>query len=182
MSKALYHFTDTARLPWIADSGELRPGRNRIGGFPDPDFVWATTSEHGDRTASASREAWHSGATLLVRFTVAPDDFMPWHAVPEVFPQWTPQQAARLEAAAQKKGETDFGKWYCRAEPLPLDRILNCETRTWTKPWQTLPAFVLRRYRQEPAARSILIDGRTYLSLQTSSMNGAAAYKVSVLL
>jgi hypothetical protein len=42
MTTRLYHYSDTARLPWILDTGDLRVGRNKIGNFPDPDFLWAT--------------------------------------------------------------------------------------------------------------------------------------------
>ena len=30
----VYHFTDSAHLPWILSDGELRPGANKIGGYP----------------------------------------------------------------------------------------------------------------------------------------------------
>jgi hypothetical protein len=48
----VYHFTSIFRLPWILASAELQPGRNKIGGLPDPDFLWATTSDKGSRSAS----------------------------------------------------------------------------------------------------------------------------------
>jgi hypothetical protein len=62
----LYHFTNTARLLWIVGAKELRPNCNQIGGFPSPDFLWATTRSQGDRTASGnarlSRAPYVSGA------------------------------------------------------------------------------------------------------------------------
>ena len=30
----VYHFTDSTHLPWILSDGELKPGANRIGGYP----------------------------------------------------------------------------------------------------------------------------------------------------
>jgi hypothetical protein len=67
-ARLVYHFTDTTRLPWIIDSGELQPGKNRIGGYP-LDFLWATSSLNGDRTSSASSKQalklWRSGALNL---------------------------------------------------------------------------------------------------------------------
>jgi hypothetical protein len=39
------HFTDSAHLPWILSDGELRPGANKIGSYPAPEFVWATTND-----------------------------------------------------------------------------------------------------------------------------------------
>ena len=47
VSDRIYHFTDSARLPWIWAVGELRPGRNQIGGMPF-DFLWATTNRQGE--------------------------------------------------------------------------------------------------------------------------------------
>jgi hypothetical protein len=57
----VYHFTDTARLPWIIQTGELRPDPHRLGGFP-ADFVWATLNAGGDRTSAAGL---HCRASLL---------------------------------------------------------------------------------------------------------------------
>ena len=78
MDRTVYHFTDTARLPWILQSGELRPGANRIGGFPHPDFLWATTSERGARSAAASMQGFRTGLTRMVRFILHADDFEAW--------------------------------------------------------------------------------------------------------
>jgi hypothetical protein len=66
----VFHFTDTARLPWILATGELRPGRNAIWDFPSADFLWATTDARGDRTASVDRKALRKGFTREVRFTL----------------------------------------------------------------------------------------------------------------
>jgi integrase len=44
---------------------------NTIGGFPSPDFLWATTDQRGDATAAADRGAFRQGLTRLVRFTLA---------------------------------------------------------------------------------------------------------------
>jgi len=52
MTDFVSHLTDNARLPWILRSAELRPGANRIGGYPDPDFVWATINKRGSRKAA----------------------------------------------------------------------------------------------------------------------------------
>ena len=63
MTSRLYHFTDTAHLPWIFMAGELRPGLNRIGNYPSPEFVWATTDARGDRSAAASKQGVREGLT-----------------------------------------------------------------------------------------------------------------------
>jgi hypothetical protein len=75
----LYHHTDTAHLPWILTTNELRPGRSSIGGFPNPDFLWATTDAQGDRTSMAghSRELYRRGVICAVRFTLAADEARP---------------------------------------------------------------------------------------------------------
>ena len=81
----IYHFTDTTRLPWIVAAGELRPGRNQIGGYP-VDFLWATTNCHGDRTA-AGMLGYRHGASALVRIALHEEDFETWPAILERFPQ-----------------------------------------------------------------------------------------------
>ena len=74
----VYHFTGTIRLPWILESGEVRPSPNRIGGYP-ADFLWATTDENGDRTSAAAgkaiRKLWREGHLLLIRFILDPRRF-----------------------------------------------------------------------------------------------------------
>jgi hypothetical protein len=79
----VYHYTSIARLPWILESGELRPGRNKIGGFPDPDFLWATTSDKGSRTASL--EGLRDAA--VIRFTLDAADFEEWAKNPQTLPR-----------------------------------------------------------------------------------------------
>jgi hypothetical protein len=74
MTQLVYHFTSTAHLPWIIDAGELRAGANKVGRFPDPDFLWATTCEAGDDTATGNRNdaGFRSGDTIhRVRDSVA---------------------------------------------------------------------------------------------------------------
>jgi hypothetical protein len=72
MSNHVYHFTDTIRLPWIIETGELRPDSNRIGGFP-ADFLWTTSNDKNDLTSSAAapsaRRAYREHVTQLVRVT-----------------------------------------------------------------------------------------------------------------
>ncbi|HEX9231343.1 MAG TPA: hypothetical protein VF869_05515 [Jatrophihabitantaceae bacterium] len=130
----VYHFTDTARLPWILTAGELRPGRNRVGGFPSPDFLWATTDERGDRTSALSRQGLRRGMVRAVRFTLAAEDFEPWPQAHTRFPQWTPDQVARLERLVREQGVSPLC-WRCRVDSLAANRWLKIETRTYTTPW-----------------------------------------------
>jgi len=132
----LYHHTDTARLPFILKSGELRPGRNKSGGFPDPDFLWATTDDKGDATASADRAGhYRSGKVRHVRFALDSADFIPWADIPARFPAWG-VHVERLEASARLKS-TKPSSWWCRAEPLSL-RGVRIETRSYANNRWTL--------------------------------------------
>jgi hypothetical protein len=72
MNNHVYHFTDTARLPWIIETGELQLGSNRIGDFP-ADLLWATTNSESDLTSSVAallaRKTYQQHVTQLVRIT-----------------------------------------------------------------------------------------------------------------
>src|SRR5215203_1119572 len=107
-SDIVFHFTDTARLPWILASGELRPERNRIGGFPDLDFLWATTSPIGDRSASCGAQDYREGMTRLVRITLHVEDFEPWPQITARFPAWTADHIRQLESAARQSSPQDW--------------------------------------------------------------------------
>jgi len=175
----LYHFTDTARLPWIIVTGELRPGPNRIGGFPDPDFLWATTNNRGDCTAScrgaASRGAWRSGRTRLVRFTLQQADFEPWSTIRGRYSQWTAEHVFKLEEVARRRGQVDFASWYCRADGLPLSRALSVETRTYAGSWQSLKGCAHVVFDGRPDMRGILIEGLIYSSTRVPAETNAYA-------
>ena len=126
----VYHHTDTARLPWILKDGFLRPGANRIGGFPDPDFLWATTEPQGDMTASADRgQCYRTGRARHVRFTLDRTKFFAWAAAPDRHPQWTLGHVARLHAVA--KGKSNPATWWCRSDPLPVAECIAIETRSY---------------------------------------------------
>jgi hypothetical protein len=131
----VYHFTDTARLPWILATGELKVVANRVGGYPEPRFLWATTDNRGDRSAAAGRDGYRDGHRQLVRFTLAREDFEPWPAVTTQFPNWTPEQIERLEARGRRLGSQP-SCWRCRADPLPADRWLLVETKAYTSAWR----------------------------------------------
>ena len=141
MSTFVYHYTDTARLPWILRDRELRPGRNQYGGFPDPDFLWATTMPIPDATASPAgqkaTQALREGRTRLVRFTLRADDFCSWPAIVADYPAWTPGEVRRLEKAAH--GKSNPKHWRCRAEALPRAAWVAVETRGWVdREWRPL--------------------------------------------
>lgn len=171
---SLYHFTDTARLPFILQSGTLKPGRNKIGGFPDPDFLWATTQAVGDYTASGT-QAYRSGQTRLVRFTLQRKHFRPWPEITTDYPQWTPTHIERLEHAARELSNP--ADWFCRAEPLALSEVLEIETRSWRSGWVPLESRKVVRIEGMPGALAVTAAGRVFISRQVEIQNGTVAYE-----
>lgn len=177
-ASTVHHFTDTGRLPWILREGILRPGANRLGGFPEPDFLWATTSPIGDRTASASLDALRSGLVRFVRFTLRARDFESWPAITKAHPAWTPAQVARLEQAA--RGQSQPGDWRCRPLPLPREAWLEVATRGYVdKTWQPLDPH-LKPTVLEPETLAVELKGKVYASKQVGTLFGATGYSVSV--
>jgi hypothetical protein len=169
--KQVYHFTDTLRLPWILQSGALKPGRNNIAGFPVPDFLWATTDARGDRSATSaiggSDDAYRAGVTRQVRFTLHGEDFQKWPDITRDYPAWTSEQVARLELAAKSSPAA----WRCRAEPLSEARWLGIETRsyfapTW-KPLQNRKVFSLSN-----DTLGIMIEDKLYCSRECKDEAG----------
>lgn len=178
---SVYHYTDTARLPWILQSGELRPGKG-IGFydlFPKPDFLWAATSDKGDRTASALRQGdnYRNGKMRLVRFELSTDDFEPWVEARSRFPDWTPEKVEVLERAA--RGLSDPSTWLCRAEALPAVRWRSISTRSYTnKAWVDLPLNTEVRPFHDAGGTwlTISIAGRAFTSRQRVNPNGQTGY------
>jgi hypothetical protein len=175
----VFHFTCTARLPWIVTSGELRPGRNQIGNFPDPDFLWATTRSQGDRTA-AGLQGYRKGFSALVRLTLHAEDFEAWPAITARFPQWTSKYVWALEAAARRRGETNVSCWRARAEPLPLSRIIRAEAKTYRGSWQDIELTSLR-CPTNPALRGIVLDDHVYCSFQHIEDRHATTYTAGIM-
>lgn len=172
----VYHFTDTARLPWILQSGDLRPGTNRLGGYPLPDFLWATTDQRGDRSAAMSYRHYRSGQTRVVRFALQAEDFEPWPDITRRFPAWTTEQIARLERTARSSSAL----WRCRTEPLQRDRWVAIATRSqldggW-KPFPLDAAII----SGPDGSLGLKIDGKLYFSRRIDS-NGPASYVAGAL-
>jgi hypothetical protein len=173
MSALVYHHTNTAHLPWILYSGELQLGKSKVGDFPDPDFLWATTDANGDSTASFSLEAYRAGILDRVRFTLSADDFEKWPDITRDFPAWTPDHIARLGRV--KNARSDL--WRARSEPLPRLAWVQIHTRSYRRPsWRPLP-MTLRVYvvKDEPI-RAIKLDGRLHASKRTILPSGRIRY------
>jgi hypothetical protein len=176
MAEMVYHFTDTARLPWILRSGELRPGSNKIGGLPDPDFLWATTNSQGDRTASSSlqSELYRGGRARMVRFTLRADDFEPWREVVSRFPAWKTAHVEMLERVAKSSPVT----WCCRTEPLPRSRWVAIDTRSYVdKTWRLFDGSVMDG---DDGTLGVEIAGKQFFSLQKLNPGAATGYSVIV--
>jgi hypothetical protein len=200
----VFHFTDTLRLPWILAEQQLNPTRGMAApDYPRPTFLWATTNAIGDRTAASSHDQgrllWRQGGSLLVRFTLAADDFIPWADIRKQYPQWTPEKIARVERNGRKKG-SDPSWWMCRADILPAQRWLGIETRSYVGSWRPFdftaytarelqldnPTTAARRvetFQQQPdevCAAVIEIDGRSYVSRRIIPSNGRTLYMAAV--
>jgi hypothetical protein len=164
----VYHFTNIAQLPFILATCQLRPGLNQLGTYPDPDFLWATTDARGDKTTSINWTAWRSGALPVVRFTLAAADFEPWSDMSVRYPQWTPKDIERLEIWARSAGVLP-SRWRCRVDPLPLERWLLVETRSYVgrwKPFDHRDRQIVDGSSGQDNTRKLIIDGRVYISRQ----------------
>jgi hypothetical protein len=176
---SVYHFTDTARLPWILDAGELKPGANAVGDFPEPEFVWATTCEHGDDTASGGRHVggYRSGDRWLVRFTLRDEDFELWPDITRNYPAWTASHIARLE----KRGNPAL--WRARVGPLPRAAWQAIHVRSYQQPrWEPIPLNTPVYYGTmatpafEGFAKVVKVGNRDFPSVQMTLADGRTAY------
>lgn len=172
----VYHFTDTARLPHILLSGALVPGRSTLGGFPDPDFLWATLSPHGDRTSTGYSRYYREGQTRLVRIGLHDEDFRPWRDAVGDFPQWTDDHISRLEASAAYLS-VEPRSWLIRSEPLSADRFVSIDTRSFTTPW--LPLVDPKPFRVQDGAAALEIAGFVYASMRVDEPGAPTAYACS---
>lgn len=179
----IYHFTDTARLAWILHDGNLIPGRCRVGGYPDPDFLWATANMRGDRSASGGTAGFKDGLVRLVRISLHAEDFIPWRDAADQHPDWTKEHIRSLEDAASKLGmsQSEVLDWRCRRTPLPVSRFIAIETRTWqNNTWRPLPIddeTVIYARQGDRVSAGVEIGGVKYFSERTEHpTNGRRGY------
>jgi hypothetical protein len=177
-----YHYTDTIRLPWIIESGELRPGTNRIGGYPR-DFLWATTSESGDRTSSAMSpscdELYRDGVLQRVRLTLNAADFTSFPDITKSCPEWTSGHTVQLIKSAAGMGERHPSKWLCRSEPLSLAKVVRVEAKSYpVGRWREIDLSPGRciASRTHPHTRGIVIGEHVYLARRELLTEGNVAY------
>jgi hypothetical protein len=193
---SVYHFTDTARLPWILDAGELRAGANVVGNFPDPDFIWVTTCEAGDDTAAGNRRTvgFRSGARYFVRFTLRDEDFEPWPDITRNYPAWTASEVVRLEGRAAHP-ERNPALWRARVAPLPRTAWQAIHVRSYQQPqWKPIPldtpALTLAPHGKtvmdgtavvsltEGVAKAVKIGNRVFSSVRSTAPDGRTGYAI----
>jgi hypothetical protein len=173
MSDIVYHFTDTARLPWILQSGELQPSANRLNGYP-VDFLWATTDKRGSRSASVyiQNEQYRRGIVRMVRFALHAADFEPWRDIVQRFPAWTPAHIEMLERVAKDSPAT----WRCRVAPLTHHHWIEIASKTYTDNVWHSSDFRPQSYGR--GVWGVTINGRIYASRRHVCSDGLASYEV----
>lgn len=167
----VYHVTSTLQLPWIVESGELRPYPNTLIGIGRTAFLWGTTKRAGDKTAFAARMAeerevaWREDLFRLVRFTLPAECFFTWSEIVRE-EGWTDDEVAKLVASDREHyGEDGQDQWRCRADPLRLGDVLKVEARTYAGRWQPIeldPGRVIR-IEGDPDCMGYRLNRRTTL-------------------
>ena len=156
-TRKIYHFTDTARLPFILNSRKLIPQPDPMEDLPSSNFLWATTDEHGDRTASAmhrwDEDTWCNDFVRLVRITLAAKDFEPWSEI--ITTKWSPENIKLMEGRARAWG-VSTGTWRCRTAPLALEQWLAVETRSFLGSWHP---FEYRKLNPVTGNDAVLVIG-----------------------
>jgi hypothetical protein len=125
MNKVVYHFTASLNLPWIIESGALKPSRISDAGIGYSTLLWATAKRDGYKTSGAAR----MGFGDLFRLTLPAEGFLTWSETARQ-QGWTDCQVATLEWDDwARHGEDSHDQWHCRADPLPLAAVLKAEIR-----------------------------------------------------
>ncbi len=175
----VYHFSDTARLPWILGSGELRPTDRTHNNFPNPDFLWASIADQGCPTAALvnRKELYKSGVIYMVRFTLNAEDFSNWPDLAVTHPDWTAIHIAALNKSGAELGD-DPRTWRCRIGPLAKDRWISVHLRSYQNPrWIELPADTATH--QSGDIRVVDIPGLgTFASRQFKNEKGITSYQI----
>jgi hypothetical protein len=170
----VYHFTDTMRLPWILDSGELCSGtasKVEFEGLPGLDFVWATTNEQRARSATAfwDNTRYKDGKVWAVRFTLGADDFEPWPEATKRFPEWTDDRLKRFNETSRGDNPAD---WRTHIGSLCRTKWLAIHARGYLEPWREVPLDLAVYTHPHPIrglpVKTILFGGHGFSSMRTS--------------
>lgn len=164
MPRLLYHFTDSARLPYILADEVLRPGKNRGGHFPN-EFLWTSEVAAGEQTANYSFGGWYkSGEIYAVRFVLNGDGFFHWSEIKTHEPNWTDRHDQMLLRASRG---ADTSKWWCRIEGVPLSDVLAIEGRTYRdNRWKPVNRSILAKTDASGVWLGTEFNGQKYMSLQ----------------
>jgi hypothetical protein len=133
---SVFHYTSILHLPHIIAAKALMPGRGIMGGFPQPDFLWATKSYNVDRTATCFNEQYRTGKMPIVRLTLPEAEFGLWG---EALGEWPEYDVNRLEASAKALG-VDPRAWRVRKNSLMLDTgaLQAVDYRYYNGTWRLL--------------------------------------------
>jgi hypothetical protein len=123
----IYHFTDIVHLGWIAKDGALKPtliNHYRDARRGQKDFIWATTNEHSDYTATAFCSlACRKNNIDLVRFEFDDSEFGP-----VILPDDWKDELGGMVKVAKEKG-VDPSTWRIRRDPLDISKAISIKSK-----------------------------------------------------
>jgi hypothetical protein len=178
----VYHHTDTLRLPWILDSGELRPGtcsRYRFEGNAGLDMVWATTQQHWAHSATAhhDNERFKDGVVWTVRITLRPEDFLRWPDAVKDDPAWTEDVIKRFNATSKGDNPRD---WHTHNGPLDRSKWMALHVRSYRGRWIELPfdlpAWTGEHRETKLPIKTVIIGNRGFGSMRQDFDDGKVGY------
>jgi hypothetical protein len=175
----VYHYSDTVRFPWIMDSGELRPTDSPYNGYPNPDFLWATTNDKGCPSATLinRKELYKAGIMHVVRFTLSAEDFQGWPQLAIDHPDWTALHISILNKTGVDLGD-DPRTWRCRIGTLRGDRWVAVHARSYRdNRWVELPRDLPIDKQGDVREINIPQFGR-FVSRKFKQPDGKTAYQV----
>jgi hypothetical protein len=177
----VYHFTDTLRLPWIIETGELRPDPHRLGGFPS-DFLWATLNDAGDRTSAAqsgdAKRLYREGMMQIVRIALPEEHFVGWREAISASADWSAEHVAMLERAAVTMGESGIENWRVHLGALPFSTAVAVHAKSYSG-GRWLPISANQEYCvafDEPQRRGFVINNRCYFATRSATPEGRTRY------
>jgi hypothetical protein len=168
----VYHFTSTAHLPWILDTGELRPSKitTRLG-YPE-DFLWATSNPEAARSSQVLHNrvfGYRDGRVWLVRFTLSADHFEPWPQAPKRNPAWEDADIQRIQDGSQ--GD-DPAEWRTHCGPLDRADWIAIHARPCDGEWREVPTGLTVHRAVNPdtgfPCRTIIWRARHFTSMRVA--------------
>jgi hypothetical protein len=146
MSGVVYHISSTLNLPWIVESGELRPMEISDAGIGFSCLIWATTDgtwsgergTHGGFYKRFYPTTWTKRTFALVRLTLPGDGFLPLLETGQRlgWRNWSVSNLVGMQFHDALIGVTGHDNWRCREQPLPLSAVLKAEARAYGGRWR----------------------------------------------